>query len=203
MTHSPDGLDLGRKGAVGARLEALFEAVPLAMAVFDGELRLVNANARYRELTGVDATAPASVSIYDAFPNALADLTDQIDDALHGTSVVAGGRVPFQHRTGRRLIETTFAVLTEEAGGRGILFAGNDVTEREELREGLARSVAQLESIFDVIPDSVRVFDTEGRMVRSNTQAGPYPFPASEKLCPPSRETSNTSPDSCFKVRMN
>ncbi len=141
------------------------------MAVFDGELRLVNANARYRELTGVDAAAPSSVSIYDAFPNALADLTDQIDDALHGTSVVAGGRVPFQHRTGRRLIETTFAVLTEEAGGRGILFAGNDVTEREELREGLARSVAQLESIFDVIPDSVRVFDSEGRMVRSNTQA--------------------------------
>jgi PAS domain S-box-containing protein len=157
---------------VGARLEALFEAVPLAIAVFDGELRLVNANARYRDLTGVDATDAATpVSIYDAFPNALADLTDQIDAALRGTSVVAGGRVPFQHRSGRRLIETTFAVLTEESGGRGILFAGNDVTEREELREGLARSVAQLESIFDVIPDSVRVFDPEGRMVRSNTQA--------------------------------
>ena len=157
---------------MGARLEALFEAVPLAIAVFDGELRLVNANARYRDLTGVDATDAATpVSIYDAFPNALADLTDQIDAALRGTSVVAGGRVPFQHRSGRRLIETTFAVLTEESGGRGILFAGNDVTEREELREGLARSVAQLESIFDVIPDSVRVFDPEGRMVRSNTQA--------------------------------
>src|SRR5206468_12075529 len=35
----------------------------------------------------------------------------------------------------------------------------------------LSRSVAQLESIFDVIPDSVRVSDTEGRTVRSNTQA--------------------------------
>ena len=52
-----------------------------------------------------------------------------------------------------------------------ILFAGNDVSEREELRETLSRNVAQLESIFDVIPDSVRVFDTEGRTVRSNTQA--------------------------------
>src|SRR5581483_7656738 len=40
-----------------------------------------------------------------------------------------------------------------------------------ELRETLSRNVAQLESIFDVIPDSARVVDTEGRTVRSNTQA--------------------------------
>ena len=140
------------------------------MAVFDGELRLVNANARYRELTGVDATAPASVSIYDAFPTrSPISPIRSTRAARHVPSSPA--RVPFQHRAGRRLIETTFAVLTDEAGGRGLLFAGNDVTEREELRETLSRSVAQLESIFDVIPDSVRVFDTEGRMVRSNTQA--------------------------------
>src|SRR6185503_14019808 len=63
------------------------------------------------------------------------------------------------------------APLSEESGSRGVLFAGNDVSEREELRETLSRNVAQLESIFDVIPDSVRVFDTEGRTVRSNTQA--------------------------------
>lgn len=170
MTQPSTGLDFGRIGITGVRLEALFEAVPLAIAVFDADLRLVNANARYLELTGVDA-APAKVSIYDAFPNALADLTDQIDAVLHGTPITSAVRTPFQHRGGRRLIETTFAMLTEESGGRGILFAGNDVSEREELRETLSRNVAQLESIFDVIPDSVRVFDTEGRTVRSNTQA--------------------------------
>jgi PAS domain S-box-containing protein len=171
VTHTSIGLDFARIGITGVRLEALFEAVPLAIAVFDGELRLVNANARYRELTGIATSRPAKLSIYDAFPNALADLTDQIDAALRGSSSATAVRVPFQHRAGRRLIETTFATLTEESGGRGILFAGNDVSEREELRETLSRNVAQLESIFDVIPDSVRVFDTEGRTVRSNTQA--------------------------------
>src|SRR5213076_3053981 len=35
----------------------------------------------------------------------------------------------------------------------------------------LARSVSQLETIFDVIPDSVRVVDIDGRTIRSNTQA--------------------------------
>jgi signal transduction histidine kinase len=168
VTDPSVGLDFTRIGISGVRFEALFEAVPLAIAIFDGEQRLVNANARYRELTDVNASA--KVSIYDAFPNALADLTDQIDAALHGEPI-APVRVPFQHRGGRRLIETTFAQLTEGGGGRGILFAGNDVSEREELRETLSRNVAQLESIFDVIPDSVRVFDTEGRTVRSNTQA--------------------------------
>ena len=172
MTQSPPptGLDFARIGISGVRLEALFEAVPLALAVFDGDLRLVNANAQYRELTGIGDAMPATVTIYDAFPNALADLTDQIDTALRSGSPVPL-RVPFQLRAGRRLVETAFSTLTDEAGGRGILFAGNDVSEREELRETLSRNVAQLESIFDVIPDSVRVSDTEGRTVRSNTQA--------------------------------
>jgi len=175
VTHSAAVLDFARIGVTGVRLEALFEAVPLAIAIFDGDLRLVSANVRYRELTGVPVSQsvshPSKVSIYDAFPNALADLTDQIDAAMRGTSKVTAVRIPFQHRGGRRLVETTFVMLTEGTGGRGILFAGNDVSEREELRETLSRSVAQLESIFDVIPDSVRVSDTEGRTVRSNTQA--------------------------------
>jgi len=165
------GFDLSLGTIAGARLEALFEAVPLAVAVFDPELRMVTANARYRELTGVDAAAADRISIYDAFPNALADLTEQIDSALRGAMPPGPVRIPFQQRDRRRLIETTFVPLTDESGGRGLLFAGNDVTEREELRETLSRSVAQLESIFDVIPDSVRVFDSEGRTVRSNTQA--------------------------------
>ena len=181
MSHSHADLNVSRQGVPPeiARLELLFEAVPLAFAIFDSELKHVSANARYRELTGLDASSAAQRPIYDAFPNALADLTEQIDTALDGVPVIAT-RVPFQTRAGRRLIEVTFTPLGEDrirrSGGgrqstRGLLFAGIDVTEREDLREDLARSVAQLESIFDVIPDSVRVVDTEGRTVRSNAQA--------------------------------
>jgi PAS domain S-box-containing protein len=176
VSHSHADLDLTRQragagaGAQIARFEALFEAVPLALAIFDAELRLTSANARYRELTGLDTSQTAQRSIYDAFPNALADLTEQIDTALGGMPAIAV-RIPFQHRGVRRLIETTFTPLAEELGGGGLVFAGIDVTEREELREDLARSIAQLESIFDVIPDSVRVVDNDGRTVRSNTQA--------------------------------
>src|SRR6185369_16084135 len=153
-----------------ARLDALLEAVPLAVAVFDGQLVLAATNARYRDLTGVDVSQAVGRSVYDAFPNALADLTEQVDIAAGGVPVVAV-RVPFQYRGGRRLVEATFSPLLDARGGRGLLFAGSDITEREGLREDLARSVAQLESIFDVLPDSVRVVDAEGGTVRSNAQA--------------------------------
>jgi PAS domain S-box-containing protein len=160
------------EGAQIARLHALFEAISLAIAIFDHEQRLVSANARFRELTGMDDRQAMGRSIYDAFPNALADLTEQIDAALEGRPVVAYS-VAFQHRGGTRVVEATFAPLAEpgSVGSRGIVFAGNDITEREELRESLARSVSQLETIFDVIPDSVRVVDMDGRTIRSNTQA--------------------------------
>src|SRR5688572_18629307 len=160
------------EGAQIARLHALFEAISLAIAIFDHEQRLVSANAKFRELTGMDDRQMIGRSIYDAFPNALADLTEQIDAALEGRPVVAYS-VAFQHRGGTRVVEATFAPLAEPGtvGARGIVFAGNDITEREELRESLARSVSQLETIFDVIPDSVRVVDVDGRTIRSNTQA--------------------------------
>ncbi|MEX2155157.1 MAG: ATP-binding protein [Gemmatimonadaceae bacterium] len=160
------------EGAQIARLHALFEAISLAIAIFDHEQRLVSANAKFRELTGMDDRQAMGRSIYDAFPNALADLTEQIDAALEGRPVVAYS-VAFQHRSGIRVVEATFAPLADpgSVGSRGIVFAGNDITEREELRESLARSVSQLETIFDVIPDSVRVVDMDGRTIRSNTQA--------------------------------
>jgi signal transduction histidine kinase len=171
MTEQSAGVDFVSIGLGGIRFESLFETIPLSIAIFDADLRLTSANSRYRELTGVDAPASTRLSIYDAFPNALADLTEQIDAAVRGVTGRAAQRVPFHFRNGPRLIETTFTAIGEEAGGRSILFAGSDVSEREELRETLGRSVAQLESIFDVIPDSVRVVDVDGRTVRSNTQA--------------------------------
>ena len=176
LTSALNGVS-GVNGAELARLDALLEAVPLAVALFDGALALVATNARYRDLTGLDVAQGVGRSIYDSFPNALADLTEQVDIAAGGVPVVSV-RVPFQHRGGRRLVEATFVPLVDAQGGRGVLFAGSDVTEREELREDLARSVAQLESVFDVLPDSVRVVDADGGTVRTNAQAQQEHAPA-------------------------
>ncbi len=160
----------GSKSTPTARFEALFEAIAHAIAVFDEHLELASANPRYLELTGTAAADAKGRSVYDAFPNAQADLTEQIDSAVHGAPVVAFP-VTFQHPGGPREVEVTFVPIATAAGKRGLIFAGNDITEREKLRLELAGSVGQLETIFDVIPDSVRVVDAEGNTLRTNTQA--------------------------------
>jgi signal transduction histidine kinase len=158
-----------------ARLEAVLEVVPLAIALFDEELRLVRANQRYRDLTNAESAVAIGRSIYDAFPNALGDLDDQIDRAIRGEPR-GPSRVAFRLRSSaERMFEVTFTQLSmlpaAPANIGGLLFVGTDVSDREQLRADLARSIAQLESIFDVIPDSVRVFEADGKIVRSNAQA--------------------------------
>ncbi|GAC1648984.1 MAG: hypothetical protein NVS4B3_05340 [Gemmatimonadaceae bacterium] len=162
--------DVARLAEQLSRFEALFEAVPLAIALFDESLRLVRANTSYRELTGVDAGIERALSIYDAFPNALADCAEQIDAAARGTTPPPR-RLTFHSGARPRVVEATFTPLGTAHGARGIIFVGHDVTEREQLRDDLSRSMAQLESIFDVLPDAVRVVDAEGSIIRSNGQA--------------------------------
>jgi PAS domain S-box-containing protein len=171
VTNTPPSNDFGRLSAQLARLEAIVEAVPLAIAVFDAELRLIRSNARYRELTALTQSQAFGRTIYDAFPNALADLTDHIDAVVTRGERAATVRAPFRHPVGARIVDATLQVIGETPGSAGILFIGADVTEREELREDLARSIDQLTTIFDVIPESVRVFDATGVITRSNTQA--------------------------------
>jgi len=167
---SSPGTELDRLTGLLARFEALFETVPLALAVFDEALMLVRANTRFNELTGARAGPGYGRSVYDAFPNALADCTDLIDAALRDHKAVVA-RLPFVQGSWRRLVDGTFMPIGEAFGTGGLIFIASDVTEREELREDLARSVAQIESFFDVIPDSVRVVDATGAVVRCNAQA--------------------------------
>jgi PAS domain S-box-containing protein len=176
VANTPPSNDFDRLSTQLARFEALFEAVPLAIALFDDDLRLIRANERYRDLTALAPTQSFARPIYDAFPNALADLTEQIDAVVGRETPTATLRLPFRHPAGLRVVEASFQRVDAGFTAGGILFIGADVTEREELREDLARSIAQLGTIFDVIPESVRVFDAAGVITRSNSQAqGDHP----------------------------
>ena len=168
-TGSPSDLD--RLSAQLARFEALFETVPLAIAVFDVDLRLIRSNARFGEITGLAPTQAFAREIYDSFPNALADLSEQIEAVATRGERAATVRIPFRQSGVQRTVEATFSRIDPAFSAGGVLFVGSDITEREELREDLARSIAQLATIFDVIPESVRVFDAAGAITRSNSQA--------------------------------
>lgn len=150
-----------------ARLEHIFDALPLAVAEFDADLLLMRANLRYRTLIGALVPAGWRPTAYDAFPNALADLSDEIDAATIRQESRTR-RVAFRNTASAlQMVELTFVPLSSG----GLLIVGTEVTEIEGLRQALARSVAQLEAIFDVLPESVRVFDSQGVVTRENSAA--------------------------------
>lgn len=170
MAGEAFALDSGPLRAQLARFEALFETVPLAIAVFDDAEQLVRANSRFNELVGHGTAAVGyGRSLRTAFPNAAIDLQGPTDLVLAG-GVVGPLRIPFRRVAGDRVVEASLSPIPAEYGG-GVLFMASDVTEREGLRAHLARSAAELESVFDVIPDSVRVFDAAGRIIRVNRAA--------------------------------
>jgi signal transduction histidine kinase len=159
LTSSPE--------ATVARLEHIFDALPLAVAEFDADLLLMRANLRYRTLIGALVPAGWRPTAYDAFPNALADLSDEIDAATIRQESRTR-RVAFRNTASTlQMVELTFVPLSSG----GLLIVGTEVTEIEGLRQALARSVAQLEAIFDVLPESVRVFDSQGVVTRENSAA--------------------------------
>jgi len=169
ISTSPNGSDSAASPplATVARLEHIFDALPLAVAEFDAELLLMRANLRYRTLIGALVPAGWRPTAYDAFPNALADLSDEIDAATMRRESRTR-RVAFRNTASAlQMVELTFVPLLSG----GLLIVGTEVTEIEGLRQALARSVAQLEAIFDVLPESVRVFDAQGVVTRENSAA--------------------------------
>jgi signal transduction histidine kinase len=134
----------GRASAPPASFAALVEALPLAVAVFDAGLELVASNERYRELTGLGAGQALKRPLRNAFPNALGDLGAQMDAAAGG-SAPPPARVAFRRGTGERLVDVTFTPLGAGPGG-GVVFAGVDVTDRDESREARLAAVRQLAS---------------------------------------------------------
>ena len=149
-------------------LQALLDATPLAIALFDDAQRLVCANRRYAELTDLAAGDVIGRSLHDACPNALADLELQIA-AVRKTGNAESRQIEFRGRGGTRTSDVTIARLPSATGGW--VFVAVDTTEREALRRTLGQSVEELETIFATIPESVRVFGPGGEVVRLNAQA--------------------------------
>jgi len=150
--------------------QALFDAIPVALAMFDGTPRLRMCNARYRAVAGFHGPIGTPADLQEAFPNARVDLSPTVEQ-VRALGIARTIRIPCASVEGPRVVEATFAPIHGTGSSRGVAIVATDVTEREELRGHLASSVAQLSAIFDVIPESVRVFDADGDILRSNALA--------------------------------
>ena len=149
-----------------ARCEALLDGIPAPLAVLEAStLRIIFTNRRFVELT---TASPGTV--YEAFPGAEDEIRSAAVEAIDG-KINRALRLTLRSSQRTRVFEVVLRALGDERPARELVFAGVDVTEREQLREDLAHLVGELTSIFGVIPDAVRVFDRNGSVVRANAQA--------------------------------
>jgi signal transduction histidine kinase len=142
--NAPPEADAGRASDARPSFAALVEALPLAVAVFDADLRLVASNERFRELTGLGAAQAPRRPIREAFPNALGDFAAHVEAAAGGATAPPA-RVAFRRGTGERVVDATFTPIDASAGG-GVVFSAAYVTEREDSREARLAAVRQLAS---------------------------------------------------------
>jgi PAS domain S-box-containing protein len=166
-----------------AQLEAVMEAVPGALAVYDTAGRVILANAVSQ------AHAPAGVTvaeriqhvggIFDEHGVPLEEAQWPPLRALHGEVLAGADAVelavhpPQGEPVYSRL---TAAPLRDQAGNIiGAVSLNQDITERkrlererEEARAEAEQQAAQLAAIFEAIADGVVVFDAQGRLAREN-----------------------------------
>jgi PAS domain S-box-containing protein len=112
-----------------ARMEIALELLPMAVAVFDGSMRLLRANPHFHRLTGLAEGQAVGCHVRDAFPAALTEIAQLVDAASKGTR--SSERVAFMHPDGPRLVEATLTPLGERLPGGGLVFFATDVTELE------------------------------------------------------------------------
>lgn len=140
------------------------DALPVGIALFDPALRLRFANARWRALARMPAGG-ATVG-FPATAHDLGAIVRAVRDGARAQSVI----VDAADADGFRRVEVQGEPVAM-AAGCGVALVATDVTDREELRTQLAESAAQLAAIFNALPDLVRVFTADGRLVRANAMA--------------------------------
>jgi PAS domain S-box-containing protein len=160
-------------------LEAVFEGMADAVLVFDSEGRILQRNAADRRLFTF-ATEPTTnderyqlVDLRDEHGQPLSQECRVVPRVLKGESVRDANSLDFLSRTtggGDVLINVTGAPMRDNEGRiMGGVIVMRDVTERRRLEREVARRAHELEVIFETMVDGIFVYDTEGRIMRTNS----------------------------------
>ena len=148
------------------RLQALFESVETGILVIDPEThRIVDANPVALSLVGgphnriAGAVCHQFVCPAEAGRCPVTDLGQTVDNSERVLLTLSGEK--------RAIIKTVRPV---EMGGRRLLLESFlDITDRKRAEQSLAEQTAYLNTLIEVSPLGIVVFDREGRIRLSNT----------------------------------
>ncbi|MBM7119035.1 PAS domain S-box protein [Archangium primigenium] len=160
---------LGRTSAERARLHALFAQAPLAITILRGPgfvLDLVNPLAC--RLWGQPAEALLGRPFADCFPTPECELTLE---RMRRVLETGEGSLAREQRLGEVFLDVFYTPLRDEAGlVEGVIAVALDVTEGVQARRRVESVQAELEAVFESIPDALYVGDATG-IKRANRQA--------------------------------
>jgi PAS domain S-box-containing protein len=165
------------------QLEAVMEAVPGALGVYDTTGRVILANAKFQAHSPPGVTVAERVhqvgGVFDEHGVPLKEAEWPPTRALQGEVLSGSDAVELAvHLPHEELIYSriTAAPLRDHAGNIiGAVSLNQDITERkrlererEEARAEAEQQAGQLTAVFEAMADGVVVFDAEGRLVREN-----------------------------------
>jgi PAS domain S-box-containing protein len=149
------------------RFGSVFRMSPVAISVIALHSgKLLDANAAYWKLTGLDSKTSLGRSV--------ADLNLGFDEASHRTFVeVMLKERSFHFPTfdlvnadGEKRVTTVFHELIDSSGEPTVLSMFYDITDQVIARDALQRSETRMRALLEATPDMIFEFDREGRILQ-------------------------------------
>jgi PAS domain S-box-containing protein len=149
--------------------DALFQAAPLTIGVFDAQGKLVDLNPAGERTFGwsrAEAQGQLVPSIPQKAPEASLALMARV---LQGEAFV-GVELEQQRRDGSLLeARLSLAPLHDRQGGiRGFMALAEDITASKRTEAAILRAKQEWERTFDAVPDLIAILDQEHTIVRIN-----------------------------------
>jgi PAS domain S-box-containing protein len=161
-----------------ARLDAVIEATPDRVAIFDEQGRIVRLNAAAQQVAGPQRGAEGLLEYQQAYglrrPSGEPWPDDELPimPALRGETVTD---VEMLHRDseGReRSIRTSVAPIRDATGRmRGAVAITHDITALRAIQQAAVERASQLDSILESMADAIFVYDAQGGILRTNAAA--------------------------------
>ena len=160
-----------------AVLQTVVERLPCALGVFDAEMRLIIANAHYRQLTGLPPEAFADRQPH--YDEIAARQSGQVRDLPGTPSALDSG--PRLHERGDG---TTLEWHAGPLPGGGFFQCALDLTERVRFEAELKRNEELLRGAVESIDEAFALFDPQDRVVLCNEKTREVYAPVADLLQP-------------------
>ncbi|MFB2898524.1 PAS domain S-box protein [Aerosakkonemataceae cyanobacterium BLCC-F50] len=152
-------------------IETIYQSAPIGLNVLDTELRFVRINQRLAEINGFSIEAHIGRKIHELLPD-LADIAQRLLRPILETgepllNIEITGETPAQPGVQRIWLES-FLPLRDGDRIIGINTVCEDITERKQAEQDLARAALRIQTLFHTSFDGIVTLDRQGNVIDAN-----------------------------------